>query len=227
MSGVVPQSRRGTTISVVTAGRRYGGETVEERAARRRRQLLDAGLALFGSTGYRTATVRQICAQAKVADRNFYDEFDGLEDLLLAVYAECTDRLEAATLAAVATVDPADVLAMSQVGLEAFLQVVEEDPRLARIVWFEVLGVSPRVESTYLARMTRFGQMMLSLMPHTGALPPEQLAVLGEVAVGGVSQATTAWLVSGCELPRSTLAGVLAQVLDASQHVAGAPAPRT
>jgi hypothetical protein len=38
----------------------------------------------------------------------------------------------------------AEVLA--GVGLDAFLAVVQEDPRLARLVWFEVLGVSLRDE---------------------------------------------------------------------------------
>lgn len=194
---------------------------MEERTARRRRQLLDAGLQLFGTAGYRAATVRQVCAEAKVADRNFYEEFEGLEELLLAVYAECTDRLERATLEAVAAVGTTEVLAMSQAGIDAFLRVVEEDPRLGRVVWFEVLGVSPRVERTYLARMTRFGEMILALVPTSAELPAAERGVLGDAAVGAVSHATTAWFVSDFQAPRSTIAGLLAHVLAAAAGLAG------
>jgi AcrR family transcriptional regulator len=54
------------------SGRSYGGESANDRLARRRRQLLDAGLELFGTTGYRATTVRQLCREARVSDRYFY-----------------------------------------------------------------------------------------------------------------------------------------------------------
>lgn len=59
-------------------------------------------------------TVRQLCREAKGSDRYFYEQFDSTEDLLLAVYDECTRGLE------------------------------EADPRLARVVWFEVLDLGQR-----------------------------------------------------------------------------------
>ncbi|MBJ7353180.1 MAG: helix-turn-helix transcriptional regulator, partial [Rhodococcus sp.] len=58
------------------AGRAYGGESAADRDDRRRRQLLDAGLRVFGSVGYRAATVRGLCREAKIADRHFYQYFD-------------------------------------------------------------------------------------------------------------------------------------------------------
>ena len=66
------------------SGRTYGGESADDRLTRRRRQLLDAGLELFGTAGYRATTVRQLCREAKVSDRYFYEQFDSTEDLLLA-----------------------------------------------------------------------------------------------------------------------------------------------
>ncbi len=145
------------------SGRSYGGESATDRLARRRRQLLDAGLELFGTAGYRATTVRQLCREAKVSDRYFYEQFDSTEDLLLAVYDECTARLEEAAVAALG--DPGDAVQdLARRGLDAFLSVVESDPRLARVVWFEVLGVSPRVETAYLARMQSFGHLMVAVV---------------------------------------------------------------
>ena len=146
------------------SGRTYGGESATDRLARRRRQLLDAGLELFGTAGYRATTVRQLCREAKVSDRYFYEQFDSTEDLLLAVYDECTARLEEAALDRASATAAARSRDLARRGLDAFLAVVESDPRLARVVWFEVLGVSPRVESAYLARMQSFGHLMVAVV---------------------------------------------------------------
>ena len=53
----VPQRR---PASPEEPGRAYAGESLAERRARRRLSFLDAGLQVFGTTGYRTATVRQL-----------------------------------------------------------------------------------------------------------------------------------------------------------------------
>lgn len=109
------------------SGRTYAGESASDRAGRRRRQLLDAGLELFGTAGYRATTVRLLCREARVSDRYFYEQFDSTEDLLVAVYDECTARLEAAALTALGDGD-GDVGDLARRGLDAFLALVEEDP---------------------------------------------------------------------------------------------------
>ena len=77
-------------------GRVYGGENQEERRARRRQQFLDAGLQVFGTLGYRAATVRSLCKQAGLTDRYFYESFDTTEDLLVGVYRQQCEALERA-----------------------------------------------------------------------------------------------------------------------------------
>lgn len=178
------------------SGRSYGGETSDERLARRRRQLLDAGLEIFGTTGYRTATVRQLCREAGVTDRYFYEQFDQTEDLLLAVYAACIDELTAAVQAAV-DVDGVDLDEYARASLDAFLKVVEDDPRLARVVWFEVLGVSLRVEQTHLNAMAMFGAFIADVAIRRAGRTPQRgvdTAILSEAAAGGVSQAVMGWV---------------------------------
>lgn len=146
------------------AGRAYGGESAADRDDRRQRQLLDAGLRVFGSIGYRAATVRGLCREAKIADRHFYQYFDKTEDLLLAVYAECIAHLTNSVSEAIVQVDrDADLRAVTEQLLEPFFRVVE-DPHLARVVWMEVLGVSPRVEQTYLTVMQQFGTLLLGYL---------------------------------------------------------------
>lgn len=176
-------------------GRLYGGVSPEERRAKRLRQILDAGLEIFGTEGYRAATVRGLCREAKVADRYFYESFDHTEDLLVAVYHECIDRIRDAVVAAVGDVSAgADPLEAARRGFDAFFAAAE-DRRLARVVWLEVLGVSPRVEDTYRRTIEGFGDLLMDLaigmgLP-VGVEPTDRLLVLA--TVGGVNQLSMSW----------------------------------
>ncbi len=196
------------------SGRTYGGESATDRLTRRRRQLLDAGLQLFGTAGYRATTVRQLCREAKVSDRYFYEQFDSTEDLLLAVYDECTGRLEEAAVSALGDRD-GDVGELAHRGIDAFLAVVESDPRLARVVWFEVLGVSSRVESTYLARMQSFGRLMLGVLADREApvLPEAARELLASTAVGAVSHTVVTWTSAGFVPERPVVSDALSRFL--------------
>jgi AcrR family transcriptional regulator len=197
------------------SGRTYAGESASDRLERRRRQLLDAGLELFGTAGYRATTVRLLCREAKVSDRYFYEQFDSTEDLLLAVYDECTGRLEQAALDALGDRGD-DVGDLARRGLDAFLALVEADPRVARVVWFEVLGISARVESTYLARMQRFGHLMLGVLSErdgAAALPEDAHELMASAAVGAVSHAVVTWASAGFATDRSVLTASLSDFL--------------
>lgn len=197
------------------SGRTYAGESASDRDARRRRQLLDAGLELFGTAGYRATTVRQLCREAKVSDRYFYEQFDSTEDLLLAVYDECTARLEQAALAALG--DRGDEVGdLARRGLDAFLALVEDDPRVARVVWFEVLGISARVESTYLARMQGFGHLMIGVLSEredAATLPDDTRELMASAAVGAVSHAVVTWASAGFATDRGVVTSSLSDFL--------------
>src|ERR1700710_181396 len=83
--------RRSRTPVVVSAGgRAYGGLALEDRVAARRARFIEAGIELFGTQGFRAATVRGICAAAGLTDRYFYESFASLEALLAEVYRTLT-----------------------------------------------------------------------------------------------------------------------------------------
>jgi AcrR family transcriptional regulator len=210
------------------SGRTYAGESASDRDERRRRQLLDAGLELFGTAGYRATTVRRLCREAKVSDRYFYEQFDSTEDLLLAVYDECTARLEQAALAALGDRDD-EVGDVARRGLDAFLALVEDDPRVARVVWFEVLGISTRVESTYLARMQAFGHLMIGVLSEREgavALPEQADELMASAAVGAVSHAVVTWASTGFATDREVVTASLSDFLAgaATAMLGGTPA---
>ena len=186
---------------------------------------MDAGLRVFGSTGYRAATVRGLCREAKIADRHFYQYFDKTEDLLLAVYSECIAQLTNSVAEVMAELDPDSGLkAVAEQLLEPFFRAVE-DPHLARVVWLEVLGVSPRVEQTYLEVMQQFGTLLLGyLRTFAGDVPSSpdlDVDLLATAAIGAISHTAMTWYQSGYAAERrmvvATIATMLANIVEPLQ----------
>lgn len=104
-----------------------------------RRRLLDAGARIFASQGYSGTGVQQITDAAGANKAMLYYYFtnkDGLYDELLA---EGIKRLEDAVLAAEASADtPLPSRLRAFVG--GMLNIVAEQPELARIIYREVTG---------------------------------------------------------------------------------------
>ncbi|WP_447639650.1 TetR/AcrR family transcriptional regulator [Pandoraea norimbergensis] len=88
------------------SGRRYGGVGQAQREAARRMALINAGTAVFGTVGFRRATVRSVCGLAKLNDRYFYAAFESMEHLLRATYAHHAQTLLSQLQVAVAASAP-------------------------------------------------------------------------------------------------------------------------
>jgi len=193
--------------SAPEAGRVYGGESLASRTQRRREQFLDAGLEVFGTSGYRQATVRQLCKQAALTDRYFYESFDTLEDLLIAVYerakAPRTPSLHEGMADIVQALDT--VFSMAA------------DPRVARVCWLEVLGVSPRVDAVYIGRVDLFATLTLQVARvHLPAWQPDptEARVLGVAVVGAISQTITHWLLTGRQASKKAMVQATGRVFE-------------
>lgn len=203
-------------------GRTYGGESAVERLARQRRQFMAAGLELFGTVGYRATTVRMLCKQAGLIDRYFYKNFKDTEDLLAAVYTEATQEIEAEVVKAIAPAlaagDPERAI---ESGLDAFFRVFESS-RVARVVWLEVSGVSPRIDALYTRRIEQFADLLLSLAEAMLPLPRatyEEARITAVAVVGAISQSALFWLLSNYKADRKVLVSATARVLRGTMSV--------
>src|SRR3954452_21591813 len=116
--------------------RAYGGFSADERIAARRAKLLEAGLELFGTRGYATTGVKDICRVAGVTDRYFYESFNDGGALFLAVFDMVCDELFAAVVAAVASAGD-DAERRLRLPIDAFVRALAADPRKARVVFTE------------------------------------------------------------------------------------------
>lgn len=129
--------------------RAYGGMSSEERRQMRRQRLVEAGLEVFGRRGLPQSTMRDICTHARLSDRYFYESFMSVQDVFEAVYvhlrAQLLARLREAMANTVQVVGPERALkrpvTVAEAGLRAFFQFVQDDPRRARIMLIDVLGL--------------------------------------------------------------------------------------
>lgn len=142
--------------------RTWGGRTLEDRRATRRRQLLDAAYDLLGTRGAGAVTVRAVCRGARLSERYFYESFADREALLVAVHTRVADEARRAIAAAVARAAP-DPLARATAAVEAFVDLLQDDPRRGRVLLLEALADES---------LTRHG---IDLLPTFAALIVEQI----------------------------------------------------
>ncbi|RHW23465.1 TetR/AcrR family transcriptional regulator [Nocardioides immobilis] len=120
------------------SGRLWQGQTPDAREADRRERLVEAGLELVGTQGVAALTMRAACREASVGPRYFYELFATREELLEAVYDETVDRIREPILAAVvAAAETEGVAAAILTAFDTAVAVVEDDPRIGRVLFRE------------------------------------------------------------------------------------------
>lgn len=144
------------------ARRTYGGRSAADRRAERRERLLEAGLQLFGTEGYATSSIEKLCTHAGVSTRNFYEEFNSREDLLIALHAKANEMSFRAVTAAFADHADAALAERFELAVRTFIQTMASDARLARVAYVEMIGVSNSVEKHRMAWRKRWWDMMVA-----------------------------------------------------------------
>ncbi|MFI6173186.1 TetR/AcrR family transcriptional regulator [Nocardia sp. NPDC051052] len=128
-------------------GRQYGGRAVTERKAERRQRFLDAATRIFAERGYANCSLADVCAAASLSKRQFYEEFQTREDVLVAAYDRIQDEAAAVLVTALADLDPRfDMTAAMTAMVSAYLGSIGSDPYRAKVAFIEVVGVSDRME---------------------------------------------------------------------------------
>ncbi len=189
-------------------GRRYRGVSREDRREERRLKLIQAAIAIFGSKGYHTSTVRSICQEAGVTERYFYESFENSEDLLCAAYDLLTERMRTAIMMAVASV-PLEPELMAKTALSTLYQAIQEDPPAARLQFIEILGVSPRVDERYRASVESFAGLFTLLATRLHSTEQARQDYQAEwLATGLVGAAVTIahrWILEDFKTPREVV----------------------
>lgn len=177
-----------------TTSRAYGGVSAEERVNGRRERLLDAGLQRYGTDGWAATGVKDICREAGLTDRYFYESFDDGVALFTAVFDRATDRLLERVAHAVAAVDP-EPQAQISAAIRSFVEALAADPRVARIVFSEAGAVGAGAEAHMRATLRRFAALIVATArPHVPADTPERVLQMGALAlVGAMERVIVDW----------------------------------
>ena len=101
--------------------------------------MIRAGFELLGGEGAAATTVRAVCRRAELNPRYFYESFEDLDELLVAVYDDVVGALAAEILDAQAAA-PDEPRAQLRVAIERSVKFVDEDRRRGRVLYVEALG---------------------------------------------------------------------------------------
>ena len=146
------------------AGRVYSGRQPSERTMERHRRLVDAGITVFGTVGYASATIKMLCKQAGLSERYFYESFASRETLLLEVFDDLSSQLMGHIVTA-SHAPSADLEESVRSGLAAVVDFMLDDPRHARVLLVEIVGISAELEVVRHASMTAFAAQSMRMTP--------------------------------------------------------------
>jgi AcrR family transcriptional regulator len=174
-----------------TPPRPYGGVSAEDRRSERRRRLLDAGLELFGTKGIAATTIADVCAQAGLTKRYFYESFATIDDLAGAVFGDVTARLVEQVGPAIAVGGGTD----PRPALTVYLRAVLGDPRLARLLGAE--SRTPALAERHAAFGTRAVELWFAFTPGADD-PPQRLRA--HAFAGALDEVALAWTENDLDL---------------------------
>lgn len=186
--------------------RNYGGVSAEERSARRQTLLLDAGLELLGTDGWSGTTMTAVCQRAKLTERYFYESFADLEALLIAVFDRIAAEAAEVILAAVED-SPRDAPERTRAAIGAFVELLTDDPRKARVAFVEAMGSEALMQRRYETIASFAGLLSDQARDFYGTGPrSDRLVTLTSyILVGGLAEALIAWLGGELESSREQL----------------------
>jgi AcrR family transcriptional regulator len=168
---------------------RWTGVPLQDRQARRRDDLVAAGVTLLGSPEGAGATVRAVCRLAGLTERYFYESFADRDEFIRAVYDDvCTRAMSALTAAAT-----------PRAAVEQFVAMMVDDPARGR-----VLLLAPQSEPVLVRSGAEWMPSFIDLLQRklTTIADPAVQAMAATSLVGGLTALFTAYLDGRLEVSR-------------------------
>jgi AcrR family transcriptional regulator len=201
--------------------------TREESRAQTRERLLAAARSVFARRGFYGASVEEIAAEAGFSTGALYSNFEGKEDLFLALMERETDAHAAAIATAVR--QRPSVAEKATGGADLWMAMIEREPDLHMLMMeFWAYGVrDEEIRPKVAERLAQMRELLTRLIAETArefdlelALPAEQLAIAIDGLADGIARQK---LADPDAVPDELMGRVLGLLLGAATH----PAPRT
>lgn len=197
-----------------TQRRNFRGLSLEQRQLDRRQRLIAAGLQVYGTEGFFAVTVRDVCIEAKLTERYFYESFKNSEQLFKAIYLQLIELLQQNIMTAMmgAASEPKRMI---EAGLTAFLTALKDDPRMARILFVDAILVHELQGNAIKESIARFDRMtqafMMLMLPHENR-NQTQMSLVSTGLNGYVTHIAIRWVMGGFREP-------MAEVMAACQMI--------
>ena len=173
--------------------RSYGGVSATERVADRHERLLDAALELYGTQGFAATGVKDVCRQAGLTDRYFYESFRDSAELFTAVFDRATSDLFALVAQKVSDV-PAEPEVQVRAAIESFVRSLADDARMARVIFVESAAVGAEVDRHMRASLRQFAALVAATArPHLPEMPERTLEIGALALVGAIDRVIIEW----------------------------------
>ena len=197
---------------------RWAGIPAEDRISERRALLVDAAFDLLGTEGSAATTVRAVCQRARLNPRYFYESFEDLDALVVAVYDRLVDDLRDELQTAV---DKAGTDAAAQVRavVQCTVRFVDEDRRRGRVLYGEALG-----NEALNRRRIETGFATAEVMAAANGQVAQRIAAA--IIVGGFSELLMAWLDGRIKASRAQLVDQTTAMFLAVAEAAGSIAAK-
>jgi AcrR family transcriptional regulator len=146
-------------VSTRVPQRAYGGVSADDRIAARRAKLLAAGLELFGTRGFAATGVKDVCREAGLTDRYFYESFEDSTALFLAIFDRLTDELFGSVAEAVVDAE-GDAERELHNAITVFVETLATDPRKPRVLFTEAAAAGPQAAAHMRGTLRRFAELV-------------------------------------------------------------------
>ncbi len=194
---------------------RWVGLTPEERRHQRRALLIDAGFELLGTEGATATTVRAVCQKAELNARYFYESFEDIDALLVAVYDHVVEQLGVALTTAAATTPATGThLEQARAGMERLVTFIDEDRRRARILYVEAHGNITLNRHRRETDIVAISTLEQAAVEAAGSWPAgERVSLIGaSMLIGGLSEVLLDWIDGRIDVSRDQLVDDLAEL---------------
>jgi AcrR family transcriptional regulator len=183
--------------------RPWRGESAQDRRQQRRARFMEAALTSFAKHGIAKTTMRDICAEARLTERYFYESFSSTDHAFELLYASLKSELVQRVTQALLTA-PKDIENLAREGLRAFYTFIQEDGRRGKIMLIDAVSANQHSLERSRHAVKEYVALMDQLAD--GLVPPDRRDHLDVEWVawgllGLAIQVGTMWIGEGMKRP--------------------------
>ena len=156
--------------------------------------MLDAALRLFAEQGYLNTPIEQLCQEAFVSTRSFYEIFEGREDCHRVLFQQLSQDLENQMLSELETI-PDDEDQATEVLLRAWVESLVSNPPRARVLLGPTRAITPEIEVLRRENREWAATFIDGLWQRFGVEGNNHAISIG--LIGGMFDIISFWLIDG------------------------------